>query len=211
MIKKDIKRNDMKKTLIIATLLLSLACQGQEKPDFWHRPFWHNFTVGAEFAHTMVRNYEYPSGIFRNHPNNSANLVVSYDLNRVWTLSAYLGYCGCHLSSEHWRSEFYTPEWGTSSEIILENYPALAFGLEGTLHVLPLLYRETTLIDLTLNARAAKNPQDLDLGGGIGVGYTLPWGITLYGKAYYGSFSFPIGMQENGLHFQLVFGAKYRL
>ncbi len=202
---------NMKKAFIIATLLLSLACQGQEKPDFWHRPFWHNFTVGAEFAHTVVRNYEYPSGIFRNHPNNSANLVVTYDLNRYWTLSAYLGYCGSHSRSENWGSSYYKPEWGSSSVILLENYPALAFGLEGTLHVLPLLYREQTPFDLTLNARIASNPQDMDLGGGIGVGYSLPLGITLYGKAYYGSFSYPIGMQEGGLHYHLVFGAKYRL
>lgn len=202
---------NMKKAFIIATLLLSLACQGQEKPNFWHRPFWHNFTVGAEFAHTVVRNYEYPSGIFRNHPNNSANLVVTYDINRTWTVSAYLGYCGSHGRLEYWDQTIYTPEWGESSIKTLENYPAFAFGLEGTLHLLPLLYHEATPFDVTLNARVAKNPQDLDLGGGIGLGYTLPMGITLYGKAYYGSFSFPIGMQESGLNQHLVFGVNYRL
>ena len=195
----------MKRTIIIAALLLSTACWGQEKPDFWH-----NFTVGTEFCHTVEQSYEYGKGIFRNHPNNSANLIATYDLGRVWTLGAYVGYYNCHRNYERWDYRMYQPENGTSSSMQLVNGAFFSFGLEATVHVLPLMYKERTPFDLTLNARVGRRPQDMDWGLGIGLGYRpLEW-LTLYGKAYYGSFGFPNGMQDSGVHSHLVCGVNFR-
>jgi hypothetical protein len=75
---------------------------------------------------------------------------------------------------------------------------------------LPLLYKESTPFDLSLSARVGKNWRDLDTGLGIGLGYSpLKW-LTLYGKAYYGAFGFPNGMQEAGFHNHLVCGVNFR-
>ena len=200
----------MKRTFIIAALLLSTACWGQEKPDFWHRPFWHNFTVGTEFCHTVEQSYEYGKGIFRNHPNNSANLVVSYDANKKWTFSAFVGYYGSRRVTELWDYLMYTPADGSSSMIMLKNEASFSFGLEATFHILPMLYTQNTPFDLTLNARVGKNPRDLDTGIGVGLGYRpLKW-LTLYGKAFYGAFGFPNGMQDEGFHSHLVCGVNVR-
>ena len=200
----------MKKTFVIITLLLSIACQGQEKPDFWHRPFWHNFTVGTEFCHTVEPSYKYGKGIFRNHPNNTANIVLSYDVNKKWTFTTFVGYYGSRCPHEYWDYRMYTPVNGSSSVMVLENGAYFSFGLEATFHLLPLLYKESTPFDLSLSARVGKNSQDLDSGLGIGLGYSpLKW-LTLYGKAFYGSFSFPNGMQEEGLHSHLVCGMSFR-
>ena len=200
----------MKKTFVIITLLLSIACQGQEKPDFWHRPFWHNFTVDAEFCHTAEPHYGYGKGVFRNHPNNSANLVVSYDVNKKWTFGAFVGYYGSHRETEGWHYRMYTPENGTSSVITMVNEASFSFGLEATLHLLPFLYKEHTPFDLTLNLRAGRTPRDLDLGLGIGLGYSPVKRLTVYGKAYYGAFGVPNGMHESGFHNHLVCGVSYR-
>ena len=200
----------MKKTFVIITLLLSIACQGQEKPDFWHRPFWHNFTVGTEFCHTVEPSYKYGKGIFRNHPNNTANIVLSYDVNKKWTFTTFVGYYGSRCPHEYWDNRMYTPVNGSSSVMVLENGAYFSFGLEATFHLLPLLYKESTPFDLSLSARVGKNSQDLDSGLGIGLGYSpLKW-LTLYGKAFYGSFRFPNGMQEEGLHSHLVCGMSFR-
>ena len=200
----------MKKTVIIAAILMSLNCWGQEKPDFWHRPFWHNFTVGTEFCHTAEPHYGYGKGVFRNHPNNSANLVVSYDVNKKWTFGAFVGYYGSHRETEGWHYRLYTPENGTSSVITMVNEASFSFGLEATLHLLPFLYKEQTPFDLTLNLRAGRTPRDLDLGPGIGLGYSPVKWLTVYGKVYYGAFGFPNGMHENGFHSHLVCGVSYR-
>lgn len=203
----------MKKTLIISVLLWGLACQAQEKPNFWHRPFWQKITIGTEFCHTVVPSYTYPhQGIFRNHPNNSANLMATYDLNNKWSIGAFVGYYG----SEHvggLLNSTYIPEdgYGISSVEYIQNTPTFSFGLEATLHILPLLYNQKTPFDLTLNGRAGMNPRDLDLGLGLGLGYR-PWDrVTLYARAYYGAFGFPNGMQEHGLHCHLVGGISFRL
>ncbi|MBR3412340.1 MAG: hypothetical protein IKG81_06610 [Bacteroidales bacterium] len=200
----------MKKTFVIITLLLSIACQAQEKPDFWHRPFWHNFTVGTEFCHTVEPYYGYDKGLFRNHPNNSANLVVSYDVSKKWSFGAFVGYYGSHRETENWPYSMYTPENGTSSKITMVNEASFSFGLEATFHLLPLLYKESTPFDLSLSARVGRNPRNLDIGLGIGLGYSpLKW-LTIYGKAFYGAFGFPNGMQESGFHNHLVFGVNVR-
>ncbi len=201
----------MKKTLIIAIFLLSVACQAQEqKPNFWHRPFWHNFSVGAEFCHTVEPSYDYPKGIFRNHPNNSANLMVTYDLNPKWTFGTFVGYYGAEHYGGGWWLGMYTPEYGVSSMDGISNTPSFSFGLEATLHVLPLLYKQKTPFDLTLSGRVGKNPRDLDLGLGIGLGYRPLERLTLYGRAYYGAFGFPNGI-ETGYHTHLTAGLSFRL
>ena len=200
----------MKKTFFIITLLLSIVCQGQEKPDFWHRPFWHNFTVGTEFCHTVEQSYRYGKGIFRNHPNNSANVVLSYDVNKKWTFTTFVGYYGAWRPTEYWDYEMYTPVNGSSSLSVIENEASFSFGLEATFHLLPLLYKESTPFDLSLSARVGKNWRDLDTGLGIGLGYSpLKW-LTIYGKAFYGAFGFPNGMQEAGFHSHLVCGVSAR-
>ena len=195
----------MKRTIIIIALLLSIVCQGQENPDFWHRAFWHNFTVGTEFCHTVEESYQYGKGIFRNHPNNSANIVLSYDLGRKWSLGVFVGYYGSRRDAE--RSPYiYTPDNGCSSLIVIENVASFSFGLDASLHLLPLLYKENTPFDLSLNARAGMTPRDLDLGLGMGLGYSpLKW-LTIYGKAFYGAFGFPNGIQDEGFHTHLVCG-----
>lgn len=203
--------NKMKKTFIIITLLLGVACQGQERPDFWHRPFWHKFTVGAEFCHTPEPAYGYAKGVFRNHPNNSANLMVTFDLGRIWTLGAYVGYYGSARYTELWDYRMYEPENGNASFVRLVNQPSFSFGLEGTFHLLPVLYKERTPFDLSLNLRAGRTPRDLDLGLGVGLGYRPLERLTLYSKLYYGAFGFPNGMHESGFHIHLVCGANWRL
>ncbi len=202
----------MKKSLIITFLLVSLVCQAQEEqPNFWHRPFWHNLTVGAEFCHTVEPSYHYPNGLFRNHPNNSANLMVTYDLNRKWTLGTFIGYYGSHHSGADRWADQYTPEYGNSFFEHFVNEPTFSFGLEATLHVLPLLYKQKTPFDLTLSGRVGKNPRDLDLGLGIGLGYCPIERLKLYARTYYGAFGFPNGALETGFHYHLVAGACYRL
>jgi len=202
----------MKKTLIISVLLLSMACQAQENPSFWHRSFWQKVTIGTEFCHTLEPSYRYPrQGIFRNHPNNSANLMATYDLDDKWSLGLYVGFYGAkHAGSYRWNG-IYTPDEGYSSWEKIRNTLTLSLGLEATLHILPLLYTQKTPFDLTLNARVAKTPRDLDWGLGLGLGYR-PWDrVTLYARAYYGSFGFPNGLQEQGLHRHLVGGLSFRL
>ena len=200
----------MKKTINIVALILSTACWGQEKTDLWHRPFWHNITVGAEFCHTVEQSYQYGKGIFRNHPNNSANIVLSYDMNKKWTFTTFVGYYGSWREIESWDDGMYSPDNGSSSLSVIENEASFSFGLEATFHLLPLLYKESTPFDLSLNARIGKNPRDLDAGLGIGLGYSpLKW-LTIYGKAFYGAFGFPNGMQETGFHNHLVCGVNVR-
>lgn len=200
----------MKKLILILTVMVACNLQAQNTSRFWH-----NISFHAELCHTNVRCYDFGPGLLRNRPDNSIAIGARYDLGRTWTVGIFVGYSNSHFSSESWYCQMYTPEGGTSSRKLLEDIPLLSLGLEGTLHPLALIAHDSSPYDLTLNVRVAKNPQDLDCGLGLGLGYTIQKGLAVYARAYYGVFGFPIGMQEsdNGFnyHFHTVAGLSYHL
>lgn len=200
----------MKKLIIILSVLMACNLQAQDTVRFWH-----NISFQAEFCHTEVRCYDFGPGFLRNRPDNSVTLGASYDFGRIWTVGIFVGYSDCRLGGESYTAQMYTPVGGTSSRKLLEDTPMFSLGLESTIHPLALITNASSPYDLTLNARVAKNPRDLDYGVGLGLSYKFSQHFSLYGRAYYGSFLFPIGMQEdyNGFfyHFHTVAGLAYHL
>lgn len=200
----------MKKLIIILSVLMACNLQAQDTVRFWH-----NISFQAEFCHTEVRCYDYGPGFLRNRPDNSVTLGASYDFGRIWTVGIFVGYSDCRLGGESYTAQMYTPVGGTSSRKLIEGTPMFSLGLESTIHPLALITNASSPYDLTLNARVAKNPRDLDYGLGLGFGSTIWKGLSVYARAYYGTFLFPIGMQEdaNGFfyHFHTVAGLAYHL
>ena len=201
----------MKKLIIILSVLMACNLQAQDTVRFWH-----NISLQAEFCHTEVRCYDFGPGFLRNRPDNSVTLGASYDFGRIWTVGIFVGYSDCRLGGESYTAHiYYTPVGGTSSRKLIEDTPMFSLGLESTIHPLALITNASSPYDLTLNARVATNPRDLDYGLGLGFGYTIWKGLSVYARAYYGTFLFPIGMQEsdNGFnfHFHTVAGLAYHL
>ena len=200
----------MKKLIIILSVLMACNLQAQDTVRFWH-----NISFQAEFCHTEVHCYDFGPGFLRNRPDNSVTLGASYDFGRIWTVGIFVGYSDCRFGSESYTAQMYTPRGGTSSRKLLEDTPMFSLGLESTIHPLALITSASSPYDLTLNVRVAKNPQDLDYGLGLGFGSTIWKGLSVYARAYYGAFGFPIGMQEdyNGFfyHFHTVAGLAFHL
>lgn len=206
----------MKKLFITIFVLLGLSASAQTEGGAKRQFPWNKFAVGTEFCHTVEPSYAYSDGVLRNHPNNSLNLCLSYDLGRKWTFGIFVGYYGCERGIEMHDISMYQPANGLASVAILENRASFSFGIDATLHLLPFLYDATSPYDLFLTGRIAKTPRDLDYGLGLGLGYSPLPRFSLFGKAYYGAFGFPNGMQESynrsvGFHTHLVAGLSYRL
>ena len=81
---------------ILLMLVLAVAAQAQEKKGF----DWKKMTVGMEFVHNITKGYYFGNNsILLDHPNNSVDIRVMYDLSRYWTLGVYAGSRFCHVSS----------------------------------------------------------------------------------------------------------------
>lgn len=205
-----------KKTVILIFVLLGFLASAQTDNGAKRQFPWNKITVGTEFCHTIERSYAYPDGMFRNHPNNSLNLCLSYDLGRKWTLGIFGGYYGCRRSQEINDFSMYQPADGLTTLIIMENRATFSFGIDATLHLLAFLYDAPSPYDLFLTGRIGKNPRDLDCGLGLGLSFSPLPQFYLYGKVYYGAFGYPNGMQESynrsiNYHAHLAVGASYRL
>ena len=196
----------MKKSLIITFFLVSLVCQAQEEqPNFWHRPFWHNLTSSFITLNdnVAVGNIDFLLQCYTSLGMSELRQPILKAMHLLRDLQQPQPLAG-------WADQ-YTPEYGNSFFEHFVNEPTFSFGLEATLHVLPLLYKLKTPFDLTLSGRVGKNPRDLDLGLGIGLGYCPIERLKLYARTYYGAFGFPNGGLETGFHYHLVASACYRL
>ncbi|MCQ2260538.1 MAG: hypothetical protein MJZ77_03990 [Bacteroidales bacterium] len=193
----------MKQYIFLFLILAAFVGHAQDTATFWQRS-----QVGLEFSHNVNRAYTYVPGILRHHPNNYLNITASYSLGRCWSLGGYIGFHAARKFSEVSSRQIY--EGCTTTRI--EDTPQLAFGLEASFHILPLLKQGYNPFDLFLNAKLGHTMQDIELGYGFGLGYRPIPRLEIYGKANWGMIGFPYGMlQQDEPHLQLRFGASFNL
>lgn len=184
----------MKKRVLLSLVLalgLASVCSAQEKRGF----DWKRMTVGVEFVHNVTKGYHYSNtSILLDHPNNSADIRVMYDLGRCWTVGVYGGMRLCHVSSQGSlpvRADNYSGVLGTT---IYVNEPQAMFGVEADLHLLPLVGIDSRWYDIYAVGRIGSTTQDLDMTLGLGFAYwPWKWGCV-YGNVGAGAAGFPYGL-----------------
>ena len=202
----------MKKRFLITILLmlvLAVAAQAQEKKGF----DWKKMTVGTEFVHNITKGYYFGNNsILLDHPNNSVDIRVMYDLGRYWTLGVYAGSRFCHVSS---RGESYVQAAnyeGYINRTVYVNESQAMFGIEADLHLLPLIGADSPWYDIYAIGRIGSTTQDLDMTIGLGFAYwPWKWGC-LYGNVGTGSAGFPYGFLDvQKIRLQVRTGISIRL
>jgi hypothetical protein len=166
-----------------------------------------------EFVHNITKGYYFGnSSILLDHPNNSVDIRVMYDLSRYWTLGVYAGSRFCHVSS---RGEDYvhaTNYEGYVNRTVYVNEPQAMFGIEADLHLLPLIGADSPWYDIYAIGRIGSTTQDLDVTLGLGFAYwPWKWGC-IYGNVGTGSAGFPYGFLDvQKFRFQVRTGISIRL
>ncbi len=138
----------MKKRFLITILLmlvLAVAAQAKEKKGF----DWKKMTVGTEFVHNITKGYYFGNNsILLDHPNNSVDIRVTYDLSHYWTLGVYAGSRFCHVSSRGEHHVYATNYEGYVNRTVYVNEPQAMFGIEADLHLLPLIGADSPWYDI---------------------------------------------------------------
>ena len=194
---------------IAAVLLMAVAAPAQENKGFG----WNKITVGAEFVHNITKGYQYDNNsLLLDHPNNSVDLRITYDLGRYWTVGIYGGLRMCRVTSQGSEPVHTDNYSGQLNTTIYINEPQAMYGIEANLHLLPLIGADSPWYDIYAIGRIGSTTQDLDITLGLGFAYwPWKWG-SIYANVGAGSAGFPYGFLDTyAVRLQVRAGLSFRL
>ena len=200
----------MKKYALIIIVLAAIASgHAQEKKSF----DWTKVTVGAEFVHNITHGYYYGNtGILLDHPNNSIDIRVGYDLGKYWTIAIHGGLRMCHRSTEGEDRVVTDNYTGYMSRSVYVNEPYLMMGVEAHLHLLPLVGVNSQWYDIYGIGRVGYTTQEQPAANGLGIAYwPWKWG-SVYCSVGAGSVGVTAGFRDDSWpRFQIRTGVNFRL